>query len=126
MVASGLDNRKSVPANIVKAALRMQEFLREHGEKRKKLGLPYFEARIGLHTGPVVAGVVGKKKFAYDVWGDTVNTAARVETQSEPGKVNVSETTYRLIKYQFQCDYRGKVQAKNKGFLDMYFINGEL
>ena len=126
MVASGLDNRKSVPANIIHAALRMQEFLRERGEQRKSRGLPFFEARIGLHTGPVVAGVVGKKKFAYDVWGDTVNTAARVETQSEPGKVNVSETTYRLIKYQFQCDYRGKVQAKNKGFLDMYFVNGVL
>lgn len=126
MVASGLDNRKSVPANIIRAAIRMQQFLQERGQHRKSRGLPFFEARIGLHTGPVVAGVVGKKKFAYDVWGDTVNTAARVETESEPGKVNVSETTYRLIKYQFTCDYRGKVQAKNKGYLDMYFVKGEL
>ncbi|MEM9835251.1 MAG: adenylate/guanylate cyclase domain-containing protein [Bacteroidota bacterium] len=126
MVASGLDNRKSVPANLVRAALRMQAYLEQRGKERTARGLPYFQARIGLHTGPVVAGVVGKKKFAYDVWGDTVNTASRVENQSEAGRVNVSETTYRLIKYQFDCEYRGKVQAKNKGYLDMYFVNGQL
>ena len=125
MCASGLNDRKGVPANIIRAALRMQEYLEQQAAERKRLGLPYFEARIGLHTGPVVAGVVGVKKFAYDVWGDTVNIASRVENESKPGKVNVSETTYRLIKYQFDCEYRGKVQAKNKGFLDMYYVLGE-
>ncbi len=126
MAASGLDNRKSIPTHLIKAALRMQDFLKQRAETRKKLGLPFFEARIGLHTGPAVAGVVGVKKFAYDVWGDTVNTASRVETQCEAGKVNISETTYRLVKYQYNCTYRGKVQAKNKGFLDMYYVEGEL
>ncbi|MEM6398423.1 MAG: adenylate/guanylate cyclase domain-containing protein [Bacteroidota bacterium] len=125
MCASGLDNRKGIPSNIVKAGLEMQDWLAEQGKRRQQIGLPFFEARIGLHTGPVVAGVVGVKKFAYDVWGDTVNTASRVENESAPGRVNVSETTYRLIKYQFDCEYRGKVQAKSKGFLDMYYVVGE-
>jgi len=66
------------------------------------------------------------KKFAYDIWGDTVNTAARVEANSDPGKVNISETTYNLIKYSFQCTHRGKVEAKNKGLLDMYYVEREL
>ncbi|MEM9526097.1 MAG: adenylate/guanylate cyclase domain-containing protein [Bacteroidota bacterium] len=126
MVASGLSSRKSVPNDIVRAALEMQQFLHDEGDKRGSLGLPYFTGRIGLHTGPVVAGVVGAKKFAYDIWGDTVNVASRVESQSEPGKVNLSETTYHLIKYRFRCTYRGKVEAKNKGLIDMYFVEEEL
>ncbi len=125
MVASGLDDRKSIPSSLVKAALRMQSFLAEERKRREARGLPYFEARIGMHTGPVVAGVVGLKKFAYDVWGDTVNTASRVESKGEPGKVNISETTYRLIKYQFDCGYRGKVEVKNKGMLDLYYVESE-
>lgn len=124
MVAHGLDERKSIPTNLVEAAKRMQAFLKERGETRQRQGLPFFTARIGLHTGAVVAGVVGEKKFAYDVWGDTVNVAARVESQCEPGKINVSETTYRLIKYNYDCDYRGKVMAKNKGYIDMYYVKG--
>ncbi len=123
MCAAGLNDRKSMPHNIVRAALEMQEFLDEQMKERMRIGKPYFEARIGLHTGPVVAGVVGVKKFAYDIWGDTVNTAARVESQSQSGRVNISETTYRLVKYNFECEYRGKVEAKNKGMLDMYFVN---
>jgi class 3 adenylate cyclase len=67
--------------------------------------------------------VVGLKKFVYDIWGDTVNIAARVESQGEVGRVNISETTYNRIKYEYDCTYRGKVEAKNKGFLDMYFVN---
>lgn len=126
MCASGLSDRKSLPNSIVKAALEMQEFLDEQKQERMRLGKPYFEARIGVHTGPVVAGVVGVKKFAYDIWGDTVNIAARVEANSEPGRVNISETTYRLIKYHFECVYRGKVEAKNKGMLDMYFVQRAL
>ncbi len=123
MCAGGLNDRKSMPHNLIRAALEMQEFLDEQMQERMRIGKPFFEARIGLHTGPVVAGVVGVKKFAYDIWGDTVNTAARVEAQSQPGRVNISETTYRLVKYNFECEYRGKVEAKNKGTLDMYFVN---
>jgi adenylate cyclase len=123
MCASGLSERHSLPGNLVKSALAIQEYLEEYKKDRIRLGKPYFEARIGIHTGPVVAGVVGLKKFVYDIWGDTVNIAARVESQGEVGRVNISETTYNRIKYEYDCTYRGKVEAKNKGFLDMYFVN---
>lgn len=125
MCASGLSPVRSLPNNIVKAALEMQQFLDEQRLERSRIGKPYFQARIGIHTGSVVAGVVGVKKFAYDIWGDTVNTAARVEANSEAGRVNISETTYRLVQYKFDCDYRGKVEAKNKGLIDMYYVNKE-
>lgn len=125
MCASGLSDRKTMPVNIVKAALEMQEYLQEYKQERMRIGKPYFEARIGLHTGPVVAGVVGLKKFAYDIWGDTVNIASRMETESREGKVNISDETYRRVKYQFECEYRGKVPAKNKGNIDMYFVTKE-
>ncbi len=126
MAASGLTSRKSVPHDIIRAALEMQRFLTEEGDKRRMLGLPYFTGRIGLHTGTVVAGVVGARKFAYDIWGDTVNVASRIESQSEPGRVNVSGSTYEMIRYRFRCTYRGKVEAKNKGMIDMYFVEEEL
>ena len=126
MCASGLTDKKGIPYNIIRAAIEFQEFLDERKQERMRLGKPYFEARIGLHTGPVVAGVVGVNKFAYDIWGDTVNIAARMESKSEPGKINISESTYRLIKYKYDCEYRGKVDAKNKGYIDMYFVKGAL
>ncbi len=126
MCASGLTDRRVMPNSIVKAALEMQLFLEEQKQERMRIGKPYFEARIGIHTGPVVAGVVGVKKFAYDIWGDTVNTASRVESNSAPGRVNISETTYNLVRYKFECEYRGKVEAKNKGQIDMYYVNREL
>jgi class 3 adenylate cyclase/Tfp pilus assembly protein PilF len=81
-----------------------------------------FEIRVGIHTGPVVAGVVGTKKFAYDIWGDTVNIASRMESSSQPGKINVSENTYQLIKGEFECEFRGMVDVKHKGMLKMYFV----
>jgi class 3 adenylate cyclase len=75
-----------------------------------------------MHTGPVVAGVVGNKKFAYDIWGDTVNIASRMEANCEVGRVNLSGVTANLVKYKFDCEYRGKVDVKNKGMMDMYYL----
>jgi class 3 adenylate cyclase len=95
-----------------------------HKKERNAEGKITFEIRIGVHTGPVVAGIVGVKKFAYDIWGDTVNTASRMESSGEPGKVNISEDTYERVKQVFNCTYRGKVQAKHKGEIAMYFVDG--
>ncbi len=105
--------------NMVSAALEIREFMLA---RRAKNGDSTFEIRIGIHTGRVVAGIVGVKKFAYDIWGDTVNTAARMEQSSEPGKINISETTHDLVKNKFTCLYRGKIEAKHKGMIDMYFV----
>lgn len=104
------------------AALAMQMFMKKRGEERKSNGLPAWELRIGIHTGPVVSGVVGKKKYAYDIWGDTVNIASRMESNGEPGKVNVSASTYELIRSRYDCVHRGKISAKNIGEIDMYFV----
>jgi class 3 adenylate cyclase len=95
--------------------------LQRKKEKEAKGEIP-FELRIGIHTGPVVAGIVGVKKYAYDIWGDTVNLAARMESSSEAGRINISGATYSLVKDKFNCTYRGKIQAKNKGEMDMYFV----
>ena len=122
MCASGLLNRKTIPFKIVKAALEMQEFLEDYKQEKIKKGEPYFEARIGVHTGPVVAGVVGVNKFAYDIWGDTVNIAARMEANCKEGEVNISNSTFQMIKYNFECQYRGKIAAKNMGEIDMYYV----
>ncbi len=124
MCASGLPNENPDHAiNAVKAALEMCSFIKQEKEKRATTNAPFFEVRIGLNSGPVVAGVVGIKKFAYDIWGDTVNIASRIESAGETGKVNISESTYHLVKAQFNCQYRGKIQAKNKGEIDMYFVS---
>lgn len=120
--ASGLSDMNASPSDMVKAALEIQDFLLHLKAERLNQGLPYFEARVGIHTGPVVAGVVGAKKFAYDIWGDTVNIAARMEEACEPGRVNVSEDTHLLAKYEFEWQYRGKIAAKNKGMMDMYYV----
>lgn len=104
------------------AALEIREFMNEISESKIKNNEPLLEIRIGIHTGPITAGVVGVKKFAYDIWGDTVNTAARMESSSEPGKINISGTTNELIKKYFITEYRGKKEAKGKGLVDMYFI----
>lgn len=120
--ASGLSDMNASPSDMVKAALEIQDFLQHVKAQRQSTGIPSFDARAGIHTGPVVAGVVGKRKFAYDIWGDTVNTAARMEEACEPGRVNVSETTYWLAKYEFEWQSRGKIAAKNKGMMDMYYV----
>lgn len=120
--ASGLSEQVASPGDMVKAALEIQDFLLHVKAERMDQGLPFFEARVGVHTGPVVAGVVGAKKFAYDIWGDTVNISARMEEACEPGRVNVSEDTYWLAKYEFEWQHRGKIAAKNKGTMDMYYV----
>jgi class 3 adenylate cyclase len=115
LAVCGLPNETPDHAQrVVKAALAIQHFMKQNEGK--------FQIRMGVHTGPVVAGIVGVKKYAYDIWGDTVNTAARMEQHSEAGKVNISETTYALVKTEFNFTYRGKIQAKNKGEIDMYFV----
>ncbi len=107
-------------SDMVKAAIE----IRDHMLKRRaELGDKTFELRIGIHSGPVVAGIVGVKKFAYDIWGDTVNIAARMEQSGEAGKVNVSDATYELLKNKFSFTYRGEIDAKNKGRLKMYFVS---
>ncbi|RDV12006.1 hypothetical protein DXT99_23025 [Pontibacter diazotrophicus] len=122
MCAGGIpDPNANTPADVVKAGLEILSFVEglnpENRPKKHK-----FEIRIGIHTGPVVAGIVGTQKFAYDIWGDTVNTAARMESSCQEGKVNISGATYELVKDEFICSYRGKIDAKNKGEIDMYFV----
>lgn len=125
MCAGGLPiANKTNATDVVNAALDIQRFMTDHARQQVAAGREAFEIRIGIHTGPVVAGIVGIKKFAYDIWGDTVNIAARMESSGEAGKVNISESTYALVKDQYRCVHRGKVEAKSKGHIDMYFVEG--
>ena len=110
---------------IVKAGLEIQQYIATNNVRRVENGLEPWYLRIGIHVGPVVAGVVGKMKYAYDIWGSTVNIASRMESNGEPGKVNISSATYELIKDYYECSYRGKISAKNIGEIDMYFIERE-
>jgi adenylate cyclase len=107
--------------HAVAAAIEINQYM---VERKQQLKDKTFEVRIGIHSGSVVAGIVGVKKFAYDIWGDTVNTASRMEENSLPGKINISQTTYELVKNNFGCVYRGEIDAKNKGRLKMYFVEG--
>ncbi|MCS7019143.1 MAG: adenylate/guanylate cyclase domain-containing protein [Cytophagales bacterium] len=109
-------------ADAVLTGLAMQEFIAKRKHQKRLRGEPYLELRVGIHTGPVLAGVVGKNKFAYDIWGNTVNIAARMETAGEIGKVNISEATYMQIKDKFYCRYRGEIEAKGFGKMDMFFV----
>lgn len=109
--------------DAVLAALQIQAFMGWRQQEKIQQNQPYWEVRIGIHSGSLLAGVIGKKKFAYDVWGDAVNTAARLESASLPGAINISQTTYELVKDFFECENRGKIAVKNKGNIEMYFVN---
>ena len=123
LCVSGLPDTKDHNAvNVISAAMEIIEVIKELKESNKENG--FFDIRIGIHTGPLVAGVVGNKKFAYDIWGDTVNTAARMEQSSVANRINISQSTYELVKDKFNCSFRGKQPAKNKGLIEMYFVEG--
>jgi class 3 adenylate cyclase len=108
---------------MILVAQEILEFV-ERSNRENPLNHTRFNVRIGINTGPVVAGVVGTKKFAYDIWGDTVNIASRMESNSAPGKINISENTFVIVKDSFDCEYRGEVEVKNRGMMKMYFVNG--
>lgn len=104
-------------------SLEMQKLMFQIKEFKTEVNMPFWELRIGIHSGEVIGGVIGKTKFAYDVWGDAVNLASRMESSGEAGKINISEQTYCIIKDFFECEYRGEIEAKNKGKIKMYFLN---
>ncbi len=114
---------KDNPINVVLAGLDIQRFMENKKAKHQAEGGDYWDLRLGINSGELIAGVIGKSKFAYDVWGDTVNTASRMESSGEIAKVNISGNTYELVKDFFECTYRGRVNAKNKGEMDMYFVD---
>ena len=110
--------------DCVLAALEIEQLISGLREKEMRRDRPYWEIRVGVHSGDLVAGVVGREKFSYDVWGDTVNIAARLESSGVGGRVNISSATYERVKHIFECEFRGKVEAKHKGQIDMYFVKG--
>lgn len=124
MCAGGLPIRnRSNPIDVVLAALEMQKFVTDTNMIKKKKNKPLWEIRLGIHTGEVIAGVIGKSKMAYDIWGDAVNTASRMETSGDSNKINISGSTYKHIHKYFDCSYRGKIEVRNMGQIDMYFLN---
>jgi putative nucleotidyltransferase with HDIG domain len=121
MAAGGIPvKNRTNPVEVVLAGLEMQHFMNALKKSKDYI----WDLRIGIHTGSVIAGVVGQKKFTYDIWGDTVNTASRMESSGEAGKVNISGTCYHLVQQFFDCEYRGKMPVKYKGDIDMYFVRG--
>ena len=121
MCAGGLPVPNTTHAlDAVKAALEMIKLTDEFRKELPNQG--GLSIRVGIHTGPVVAGVVGTDKFAYDIWGNTVNLASRLESNSEAGRINISEETFSQIKEKYDCQYRGKLEAKNIGEVDMYYV----
>ena len=110
--------------DCVLAALEIEQLISGLREKEMRRDRPYWEIRVGVHSGDLVAGVVGREKFSYDVWGDTVNIAARLESSGVGGRVNISSATYERVRALFDCEFRGKIEAKHKGQIDMYFVKG--
>lgn len=110
--------------DCVLAALEISGFMTRMHEEKTSENKPYWQLRLGIHSGPLVAGVIGHEKFAYDVWGDTVNTASRLESSGQASRINISRATYEQVKDFFVCQYRGRVAAKNKGEIEMYFVDG--
>jgi adenylate cyclase len=127
MCAGGVPiENNSNAEDVVKVALAFIHYMEKRKLEKKARNEPFFEIRIGINTGPVVAGVVGKKKFAYDIWGDAVNLASRMESGGAAGRVNISGETYQHIKDQFFFTHRGRINAKNRGEIDMYFVDGRV
>ena len=126
MFAGGIPLQNNTHAvDCVIAALEIQAFMNQMKEIKSGQNLPYWQLRLGIHSGDLVAGVIGDKKFAYDVWSDTVNTASRMESSGEVGQVNISKATFELVKNELSLSFtpRGKVQAKGKGDMEMYFVS---
>jgi len=125
MCAGGIpEKNRTNPVEVILAALEMQDYMSKLKETSEVAGMKFWDIRIRIHTGTIIAGVVGHKKLSYDIWGDTVNTASRMESSGEPGKINISGTTYEFVKDFFICEHRGKMPVKYKGELEMYFVNG--
>ena len=125
MCAGGIPERnRTNPVEVVLAALEMQKYMISLKNNPTNNAARFWDIRIGIHTGTVIAGVVGQKKLTYDIWGDTVNTASRMESSGEAGKINISGTTHEFVKDYFDCEYRGRMPVKYKGDLDMYFVKG--
>ena len=124
MCAGGLPIRnRSNPIDTILAALEIQKFVKETNVIKQKNNQPKWELRLGIHTGEVIAGVIGTSKMAYDIWGDAVNTASRMENNGQVNKINISGSTYNYVHEYFDCTYRGKIEARNKGQVDMYFLD---
>lgn len=123
MCAGGIPTPdSSATIKMIEASFDIIDYLKQWNTKRLAKGHAPWELRIGIHVGPLVAGVVGKKKYAYDIWGSTVNIASRMESAGEPGQVNISSSVYDIIRHRYECRYRGKISAKNIGEIDMYFV----
>lgn len=125
MAAGGIPSPNTTNAHdAVAAAIAIRDWIAAWNAKRVEQGKDTWHARIGIHTGELIAGVIGKRKFAYDVWGDAVNVASRMETSGEPDKINISKATYELVKDQFQCTPRGLIEVKGRGDMEMWFVEG--
>ena len=125
MCAGGIpEKNRTNPVEVILAALEMRAYMSRLKLGSELEGMKFWDIRIGIHTGTVIAGVVGQRKLSFDIWGDTVNTASRMESSGEAGKINISGTTYEFVREFFDCEYRGKMPVKYKGELEMYFVNG--